>query len=284
MRKTLFKNIINQINLILIAVVVLFSLSSCKSSYKKLLNSNDNEKKYEVAVKAYEQKDYYTANQLFENLLMYFRGKEKAEDVNMYYGKSLMESGQYYAAGYQFENFVRWFPYSDKTEEALYLCAYCKYKESPEYYLDQTLTKESMKAFQDYIDRYPNSKRVNNANKCLDELRMKIIKKDYTNAYNYYKIEQYQAAAIMLKDFINKYADQTEYRQNAMYYIVLSDYYYAYGSIESKQKERWNNVIVDYERYQALFEKFTDKNKIEDLKNKYEYAKTQVALLSNKQE
>lgn len=284
MRKTLFKNIINQINLILIAVVVLFSLSSCKSSYKKLLNSNDNEKKYEVAVKAYEQKDYYTANQLFENLLMYFRGKEKAEDVNMYYGKSLMESGQYYAAGYQFENFVRWFPYSDKTEEALYLCAYCKYKESPEYYLDQTLTKESMKAFQDYIDRYPNSKRVNDANKCLDELRMKIIKKDYTNAYNYYKIEQYQAAAIMLKDFINKYADQTEYRQNAMYYIVLSDYYYAYGSIESKQKERWNNVIVDYERYQALFEKFTDKNKIEDLKNKYEYAKTQVALLSNKQE
>jgi len=283
-RKTLFKNIINQINLILIAVVVLFSLSSCKSSYKKLLNSNDNEKKYEVAVKAYEQKDYYTANQLFENLLMYFRGKEKAEDVNMYYGKSLMESGQYYAAGYQFENFVRWFPYSDKTEEALYLCAYCKYKESPEYYLDQTLTKESMKAFQDYIDRYPNSKRVNDANKCLDELRMKIIKKDYTNAYNYYKIEQYQAAAIMLKDFINKYADQTEYRQNAMYYIVLSDYYYAYGSIESKQKERWNNVIVDYERYQALFEKFTDKNKIEDLKNKYEYAKTQVALLSNKQE
>jgi outer membrane protein assembly factor BamD len=279
-KKTLFRNIINQLSIVLVAVVVLFSLSSCKSSHKKLLNSNDNDKKYEVAVKAYEQGDYYTANQLFENLLMYFRGKEKAEDVNMYYGKSLMESGQYYAAGYQFENFVRWFPYSTKTEEALYLCAYCKYKESPEYYLDQTLTKESMKAFQDYIDRYPDSKRVADANKCLDELRMKIIKKDYTNAYNYYKIEQYQAATIMLKDFINKYADQTEYRQDAMYYVVLADYYYAYGSVESKQKERWNNVIVDYERYQALFEKFTDKTKVEDLKTKYEYAKKQVSLLS----
>lgn len=283
MEKALFRNIINQISIVLVAVVVLLSLSSCKSSHKKLLNSNDNEKKYEVAVKAYEQGDYYTANQLFENLLMYFRGKEKAEDVNMYYGKSLMESGQYYAAGYQFENFVRWFPYSTKTEEALYLCAYCKYKESPEYYLDQTLTRESMKAFQDYIDRYPDSKRVADANKCLDELRMKIIKKDYTNAYNYYKIEQYQAATIMLKDFINKYADQTEYRQDAMYYVVLADYYYAYGSVESKQKERWNNVVVDYERYQALFEKFTDKTKVEDLKTKYEYAKKQIALLSGEE-
>lgn len=108
-------------------------------------------------------------------------------------------------------------------------------------------------------------------------MRLKIIKKDYTNAYNYYKVEQYQAASVALKDFINKYADQTEYRQNAMYYIVLADYYYAAGSVETKQKERWNTMILDYERYQALFANFTDKAKVEDLQKKYEYAKTQVA-------
>lgn len=258
------------------ALCVIILAVSCQNSHKKLLNSNDNEKKYEAAVKAYEKGDYYRANQLFENLIMYFRGRDKAEDVNMYYGKSLMESKQYYAAGYQFENFVRWFPYSTKTEEALFLSAYCKYKESPEYYLDQTLTLESMKAFQDYINRYPESERVKQANKYLDEMRLKIIKKEYTNAYNYYKVEQYQAASVALKDFINKYSDQTEYRQNAMYYIVLADYYYAYGSVEDKQQERWNNMILDYERYQALFENFTDKAKVEDLKKKYDYAKSQV--------
>lgn len=262
---------------VLLILIATFLVSSCSSKHTKLLKSNDNEAKYAAAVKAYEQGDYYHANQLFENLLLYFRGKDKAEDVNMYYGKSLMGGKNYYAAGYQFENFVRWFPYSPKAEEALFLSAYCKYKESPAYYLDQTLTKESMKAFQDYINKYPNSDRVKEANKYLDEMRLKIIKKDYTNAYNYYKVEQYQAASVALKDFINKYADQTEYRQNAMYYIVLADYYYAAGSVETKQKERWNTMILDYERYQALFANFTDKAKVEDLQKKYEYAKTQVA-------
>ena len=133
-----------------------------------------------------------------------------------------------------------------------------------------------MKAFQDYVNRYPNSPRVQEANKYLDDMRLKLIKKDYTNAYNYYKVGQYQAASVALKDFLNMYADQTEYRQNAMYYIVLADYYYAYGSVEEKQKERWGIMIADYERYQALFEQFTDKTKIDDLKAKYNYAKSQI--------
>ncbi len=262
--------------IVLLASVILFMFMGCQSEHKKILKSNDNEKKYEAAIKAYKEGDYYHANQLFESLIMYFRGRDKAEELNMYYGKSLMESKQYYAAGYQFENFVRWFPYSSMTEEALFYTAYCKYKESPEYYLDQTLTIESLKAFQDYINKYPDSKRVQEANKCMDELRMKLIKKDYANAYNYYKVEQYQAAQVALKDFINKYSDNTQYRQNAMYYIVLAGYYYALGSVESKQKERWNNMILDYERYQALFENFTDKQQVEDLKKKYDYAKSQV--------
>ena len=61
-----------------------------------------------------------------------------------------------------------------------------------------------------------------------------------------------------------------------MYYIVLADYYYAKESIEEKQRERWNTMILDYERYAALFENFTDKKKVEDLKEKYEFAKKQV--------
>ena len=262
-------------NLIIIALCVL-TLASCKSSHKKLLEGNDNDAKYEAAVRAYEKGDYYHANQLFESLIFYFRGKDKAEEVNMYYGKSLMEDGQYYAAGYQFENFVRWFPYSQKAEEALFLSAYCKFKESPDFYLDQTLSQESIKAFQDYIAKYPDSPRVKEANKCMDELRLKLIKKDYTQAYNYFKIGQYQAAQTALKNFINKYSDQTQYRQDAMYYIVLADYYFADGSVEEKKKERWNAMILDYERYEALFEKFTDKSKITELKSKYQYAQSEL--------
>ena len=267
---------IRWVKIMLCAVVCGICAVSCTSKFSALLKSNDNDAKYEAAMKAYNEGDYYRADQLFENLVLYVRGKDKAENVNFYYAKSLMGNGDYISAGYQFGNFVKLFPYSSYAEEALFLSAYCKYKESPDYYLDQTLTVESIQAFNDYIAKYPESSRVSEANKCIDELREKLIKKDYVNAYNYYKVEQYQAAHVALKDFINKYSDQTQYRQDAMYYVVLADYYYAYGSVEEKQKERWNVMILDYERYQALFENFTDKHKIEDLKRKYEYAQKQV--------
>ena len=102
---------------------------SCSSKHKKLLESNDHDAKFEAAMKAYERKDYFHATQLFENLLLYSRGREKAELVNLYYGKSLLGGGDYYSAAYQFESFVKWFPYSKYAEEALFQAAYCKYLE-----------------------------------------------------------------------------------------------------------------------------------------------------------
>ena len=47
-----------------------------------------------------------------------------------------------------------------------------------------------MDAFQEYIEKYPNSERVAEANKLMDELRENLIEKDYQNAFNYYKTMQ----------------------------------------------------------------------------------------------
>ena len=52
-----------------IIIIVCCLLSSCASKHKKLLSSNDNDAKYEAAVKAYNEGDYFHADQLFENLL-----------------------------------------------------------------------------------------------------------------------------------------------------------------------------------------------------------------------
>ena len=254
---------------------ILVLLSSCASTRKhnKLLKSNDVDAKYEAAMKAYEIGDYMHANQLFENLLLYSRGREMSEKVNLYYAKSLLASKDYYSAGYQFESFVKWFPYSQYAEEALFQAAYCKYLEAPDYTLDQTLTKQSIDAFQEYIEKYPKSERVAEANKLMDNLREKMIEKDYQNAYNYYKTMQYQAACVSFKNFLNDYPDLSEKRENAMYYIVLSGYEFACNSVEDKLKERYESVILDYERYSVVFSNMKDKKKREQLEKIYNESK-----------
>ncbi len=268
----------------IIYVCMLLLLGSCTSEHTKLLKSNDHEAKYEAAMKAYEREDYFHANQLFENLLLYARGREKAELVNFYYGKSLLGSGDYFSAGYQFESFVKWFPYSKYAEEALFQAAYCKYLESPVYSLDQTLTKESINNFQAYIDKYPKSERVAEANKLIDQLRNKLIQKEYTNAYNYYKTEAYQAAQTSLKNFLNDYPDNNEFRDNAMYYIVLAGYEYAEKSVEDKQKERYQAVMLDYERYHIYFSNLKDKSKVQKIEKIYQDVKTKLEKINKTEE
>ena len=51
-------------------------LTSC-SKYQKLLKSTDNEQKYEMAFAYYEDKDYYRAIQLFDQLQAFYRGTDK---------------------------------------------------------------------------------------------------------------------------------------------------------------------------------------------------------------
>lgn len=265
----------------LLYILVLLIVCSCSNKHNKLLKSNDTEAKYEAAMKAYERQDYFHATQLFENLLLYSRGREQAEMVNLYYGKSLLGSGDYYSAAYQFESFAKWFPYSKYAEEALFQAAYCKYLESPEYSLDQTLTRGAIANFQSYIDRYPKSERVAEANRLMDQLREKLIKKDYTTAYNYYKTEAYQAAQTALKNFLNDYPDATSYREDAMYYIVLAGYEYAEKSVADKQKERYELVLMDYERYKVTFANLSDKQKAAKLERIYQDTKAKLEKIKS---
>jgi len=247
------------------AVLVCLLMVSCSNKHKRLLNSNDHDAKYAAAIKEYNEKDYFHATQLFENLLLYYRGREKAESVNLYYAKSLMGSKDYYSAAYQFESFARWFPFSEDAQEAAFQAAYCKYLVSPDYELDQTLTNESMKNFQAFIDKYPNSPRIKDANEYMDKMREKLIKKDFRTSYDYFKREQYQSAQYSFRTFLNQYPDAT-YREKAMYYIVVAGYRYSQNSIENKKKERFAVVANDYKKFEAIY---PNSDKLAELKKIY---------------
>ncbi|MDR0790218.1 MAG: outer membrane protein assembly factor BamD [Bacteroidales bacterium] len=257
----------------LVVLIALFSVS-CANKHNKLLKSTDHDKKYEAAVAAFDKKDYFHASQLFENLMLYYRGRQKAESVAFYYAQSLMGMKDYYSAGYQFESFYKRFAFSANAEEALYLAAYCKYHESPDYSLDQTITKEAIRDFQTFVDKYPKSERMPEVNKFMDEMRDKLIKKDYETAYLYYKTGNYQSAQVMLRLFLNNYPD-SQYRQEAMYHIILAGYELASNSVEQKQKVRFEAVVADYHKYETLFSE-QDKAKQEKLLSIYNLSRQKL--------
>lgn len=241
-----------RLTIFLLTILALTALSSC-GGYEKLLKSTDYEAKYEAAMRYYNEGQYHRARDLFENLALNYRGREHAEDVAWYYGKSLMETGHYYTAAYQFKSFTKRFPYSPHAEEAAYLSAYSQYMESPSYSLDQTMTKDAISEFDQFAERYPQSVHIPEVNNYLDEMRYKLMQKDYEIALGYYTTESYRAAVVALTSFLSNYPE-SPFREDAMYYIIKSGYEYAINSREDKMKERLQQVTGNFEKFAATFQ------------------------------
>ena len=260
-----------KVKIIAMTAAIVWLTASC-SNVDKVLKSNDFEAKYAAAMQYYEDNSFSKAIQLFENLTLYYRGKEHAEDIGWYYAQSLLKEKDYFTAGYQFKRFVRQFPYSTRTEEAAYMSAYCKYMESPSYSLDQHLTKEAIEEFESFAERWPRSLHMPEVNSYLDEMRAKLVKKDYEIAYGYYFIEEYHAAYESFKTFLNLYPDAVE-REDAMYYMLRSGYIYAANSREERKRERMQQVIGDFERFATTFAESKHMADAQDI-----YTKARAAL------
>ncbi|HOY33368.1 MAG TPA: outer membrane protein assembly factor BamD [Bacteroidales bacterium] len=226
----------SRITIFFVALLTGFILSSC-GQYRKVLKSSDIGLKYSTAVTLYEKGDYHRAMQLFDELLIYYRGTDTSEKINYYYAYCYYGENDYLQAGYYFTKFTSTFPTSKYAEECEYMSAYCQYMYSPEYGLDQTISVDAIKQFQLFINQYPNSTRIAKCNEIIDELRYKLEKKEFEIARLYYKIEDYQAAYIAFKNVLRDYPE-TKHKEDAYYYMLSSSYLYAINSIETKKKER----------------------------------------------
>ncbi len=238
-------------NIFIISVFVVFIITSC-SEFQKVLKSSDYNLKYEKAQEYYNNEDYYRAQSLLEELVPIFRGTSKAEKVYYMYAYCLYNQGEHILAGYHFKNFARTYPTSKHVEECEYMSAYCQYLNSPEPSLDQTYTKKAINALQLFINKYPNSDKVEKCNNLIDELHKKLETKAFNSAMLYYKIGDYKAAITTFKNVLIKFPD-THYREEILFYILKSSYLYAQNSITKKQTKRYKSTITEY---YALIDEF----------------------------
>lgn len=276
-KKCVFLQVMSKPRLIVLVAVTLCALCGCKG-YNDLLKSTDYEAQYNAAVKYYEDGAYTRASQLFEKLQLHYRGRDLSENICWYYGQTVMKQNDYYAAAYQFSTFTRRFPYSERAEEAAYLAAYCKYRQSPEYSLDQSFTRLAVKELEHFVEQYPNSVHIPEVNGYLDVLRAKLMKKDYEIALEYYRIEAYHAAYEALGSYLNEYFDATN-REEAMFYQLLSGFEYAINSREDKMYERLQNVVSDFDKFASLYYESPHISKAQDI-----YTKTKAALYKLEQQ
>lgn len=234
-------------NRVLIGLLLILFLGSC-SEYQKALKSEDIALKYASAEKMYENEKYTKAIRLFEQIAPSYKGKPQAEKMFYMYAQSLYKTKQYYLAAYQFESFTASYPKSEKIEETAFLGPKCYSLLSPKYSLDQVDTDKAIDKLQKFIDTYPNSDKMDEANLAVKELREKLEKKAFEIAKQYNTISDHKAAIVVLDNFIADYPG-TPFKEAALFYKLDSSYKLAINSVQSKMEDR---LIFAKEAYSKL--------------------------------
>ena len=230
-------------------LLVVLSLASC-SDYQKLLKSDDAELKYTKAVEYFDKGDFMRASTLFDEVATYYKGTERSETVLNYLAKSYMGQKDYFSASEYYKTYVKTYPKGKYVIESKFMIGYCYYLDSPDARLDQTETLNAIAAFQEFIDVYPESERVPEANKLLEELHNKLAHKAFLNAKLYYNLgnylgNNYESAVITAQNALKNFPT-TSYREELSMLILESKYQQAVQSIEERKIERYRNTIDEY--------------------------------------
>ena len=200
---------------------------------------------------------YNKANRLFAQIVPNYRGKPQAEKLMYLYSKSFYMMEDYYLSGYQFERFSNAYANSEKVEEASFLSAKSYYMLSPVYSKEQKETVEAIEKLQLFINKFPESQYLPEANKMVKELDFKLERKAYEIAkqYNriaYYDASDYEAAIKAFDNFILEYPGTT-FREDAMFYRLESAHQLAVNSVESKKEARLNTALGYFKSFKKAY-------------------------------
>jgi len=218
-----------------------------KESYKQL--PPDSILQY--AINLYRQEKYWQAQEALKYLLEEYRTHPIAEKAYYYYALTFFGIGEPASAGYHLHVFISRFPESELVPDAYYWKAYALYSMSLPYNLDQTYTRRAIEAFQLYLNLYPDHEHAEEALKHIKSLRRRLQKKDVYNAELYYKIGEYLSAKIALMHTLEDWHDLPE-KDYVAFLIVKSAYLYAINSVEEKQRERLQEVVELYHKFELL--------------------------------
>lgn len=230
---------------IILAVLAVVAMSSCKSQYELLLNSNDADAKYKAAFEYFNNKKYNRAAALFESLSALTDGTERDDTVRFYWGLSNYNFKDYYTAETNFQQFYESYPRSPFASQARFLRLDCLYCSTLRYELDQQPTYKAMSAISEYMLEFPDNENMQTCKDMLVELGERLDKKAYEAAKLYYKMEDYLASRVAFRNVLKDDAENI-YREDILYYIAMSSYKYAYLSVPAKQKERYMEFVDDY--------------------------------------
>lgn len=269
MRKSLIFSILT------FAIVI---LAGC-GEYQRVMKTGDPNVKYEYAKRLYDEGKYAQASSILQEIVTYFRGTDRAEETLYMLGMSNYNTKDYLNAGSYLSTYYKKYPKGKYVEDARFFCGYGLYLDSPDPQLDQSSTIESIKELTNFLELYPNSPRVAEAQNAVFDMQDKLALKQLQNAQLYYNLgtyggNNYESAVIVAQNALKAYP-YAKYKEQLEMLILKSRFQEAENSVNEKKTERYTTVI---DEYFSFINNYPESNYRSEADNIYKIAAKHVTI------
>ncbi|MDE6006584.1 MAG: outer membrane protein assembly factor BamD [Muribaculaceae bacterium] len=233
----------------LLLIPIIAVLASC-TEYTKVMKSKDVDYKFEYAKKAFDEKKYLQASTVLTDIYTPLRGTAKGEEALFLLGMSHYYNKDYANANVYFKTYYQRYPKGKFAELSHFYSGYGFYLDSPDPQLDQTYTVKAIEELQNFLEKYPKSEKVTEAQNAIFEMQDKLTLKELQNAQLYYNLgnflgNNYQSAVIVCQNALKDYP-YSKYREDFELLILKSKYQMARHSVAEKMADRFNDVVDEY--------------------------------------
>lgn len=198
--------------LFLILTIIPFG---CKS-YNVKPNLSAQER-LELARLMFKNKDYLEAKNQFKILTLNNPGLQFIDEAQFFLAECHFNTKEYILASDEYNRLTRLYPKSQWVDDAYFKIAMCNYKLSPKPALDQKYTFLAEHHFQRFIEDYPNSDLVPEAERLLKKCRTKLAEKEFKAGHLYRKLDNDHGALVYFESVVENYYD-TKFVKDAMFW------------------------------------------------------------------
>jgi outer membrane protein assembly factor BamD len=170
---------------------------------------------------ALAQKKWLTAREFFKQITETYTQSPYRPDAKLGIGDTYLGEGSAEAlvlAINEFKEFLSYYPTNPRADYAQYKAGLAHFRQMRGPQRDQTETREAIKEFQAFVDRYPNSKLMPEVRRKLRESRDRLSESDYLVGFFYFRQRWYPGAIDRFKDLLKQDPDYTG--RDAVYFYL----------------------------------------------------------------
>jgi outer membrane protein assembly factor BamD len=177
-----------------------------------------------------------------------YRAEAKLGVADTYLGEGSAES--YVLAINEFREFLAFYPTHDRVDYAQFKLGMTHFYQMHSADRDQTETREAIRELTIFVERYPNSKIIDEGRQRLREARDRLSQYEYNVGYHYYRSRWCPGAVDRFEELIKRDPEFT--RRDAVYFYLAECY--VKSNLPAKALPYYDRLVKEFEQSEYLDE------------------------------